>query len=658
MVSGRALGIAAAVAALLLGLGATWWLARRADERATGAAAPRRDAGAPESRDDATLAAPGDGARRQVPAAQEPEPPEVPAVDADAIDVATVPARADGPGPVRARGRVVHADGFSTAGVGVGVTTTWSAPGVAADVPVLGRTEPDGTFDVEVPDPTGGDLLVVAHPGLATALGSVLDESGERDHLVVACDAIDLGGRVVDEVGAPVAGAHVELDVPRGAFASLGLVLDATTERVRAAETGADGRFELAGVPALDGARLLATREAYEPAELDAPRTSRADLELVLAPAEADDGERWLEGTVVHADGEPAPGAWVFFGYGETRADERGAFRLALGYIPDDARLVAAVRNYRPAIVERFDAVVKEANGRPAPVRLVLGGPTLEIHGRVLDAAGEPVPGWQVAIDEGTPVSVGRVPAVTAERMARDSWDDVVTDAEGRFTLEGLLERDYRVKAWNGRSLLVVRSESVPAGTDDLELRVPAGALHPRVAGRVVSRDRLPIAGVTVHASLVTERMEGGMTWITGASTTTDADGRFELADVPREEVDLLLSGDAILSRRFALDEGAPLEELLIEVERRCHFRLELGADAEGAPDAVQVLDADGARLDITSFSGRGSWSSSRLELAAAGGLVHAVSESARTLVLWRGGEEIGRRELHLTPGTVTVIEP
>ena len=229
-------------------------------------------------------------------------------------------------------------------------------------------------------------------------------------------------------------------------------------------------------------------------------------------------------------------------------------------------------------IVEGFGAIVNDGLPHAPPLQELVLGQDLAIAGRVIDADGKPLSGWRVALQGTTELSHGRLPVVAAETLG--GAGAVITGARGRFRVGGLLERDYALQAWDKDTLLMIKGVAVPAGTDDLELRLAPDALHPRVAGRIVTRAGRPVAQARVRVSAVTYRTESGFSSDTGAETLTDADGRFELADVPRELVYLDLDAENILPERYWFDDGQPVDDLVLSVPARVHFQVEIPADA------------------------------------------------------------------------------
>jgi hypothetical protein len=253
-------------------------------------------------------------------------------------------------------------------------------------------------------------------------------------------------------------------------------------------------------------------------------------------------------------------------------------------------------------------------------------------------------------------------------------WHSVSADDRGRFELQGLLDRDYLVRAMDPETLLLEEFGPFAAGTRDVVLRLPTDRLYERVTGRVVSFGGRPIAGAAVFpmCDAFQARAQGriiGTSHQTLDGTTTDDEGRFELQNVPKTLVYLRVQGENILPREYGrYVEGDPrfedrdlkglpgdeIERLEIEVEQRCHLQLELADPA--AADQVAVLDGDGRELVLNVMMARRRRENQRMPLHEGRSDTLAVSDTGRTLVLYLGDEEVGRMPIHLTPGEITSL--
>ncbi len=561
---------------------------------------------------------------------------------------------------VRVCGRVLDRGGVGQPGVRVvkvgGFFGGTPGSGTGKEIAISGA---GGSFEAELVLGENGDVLESGRDsGFATLRAArVTRENSAGEQLLVVAPAIQLAGTVAEASGSPLAGARLRFEVPLAALVGFPAVLDGTVETAFEAVTGEKGRFAFLRVPSSAGARLFVQRTGFRSLERAAPSESQDDLWLELEPQ----GEKdpWLQGVVVHADGRPAQGAKVRLDELATKTDADGRFGLQQEWASEEAPLVAALPGFQPALLPSSGALMQQ--DLPPPfVRLVLGGPTLAIQGKILDAEGKPCRGWQVNLRDGTVLTPGQVPFDLAEDLARGKKVATKSDKQGAFELEGLLARDYVVQAYDLESLLMLRSDPVAAGTLDLVLRVPADAVLERLAGVVVARDGTPLAGVRVETRLVTAEYGGGMSWDHGMGATTDSAGRFELEQVPRRHVSLQVEGESVIPEAFGLERVHAGGEERFEVARRCHLRVEFGsvprATESQTPDSIPALDFVGKRLQLHLFQGNGWRSSSSVHLTDLGSNTLAVSEDARTLVFYRDHAELRRVPLTLVPGEVVVV--
>lgn len=342
-----------------------------------------------------------------------------------------------------------------------------------------------------------GHELIVSAPGYAVVRrGPGPDQEEPAPHVralrvALPAAAAALDGRVVDEAGAPVAGAEVEV-VPY----QEGLV--AVDDARRAARLGAadphlalrsglgvrtddDGRFEL-GV-ARGTWIVIATADGLAPAVSEpvfAEGGARATLQLVAARG------RTVRGVVVTSDDRPVAGATVQARWldgdhvlGDVRADATGEF--ALRGLPAAPIVLVASSDVARARPVKLDLTA--ADPAPVIVTLALDG---AITGRVTDERGAGIADAIVTFVERRPGAPAVFPGV------------VVTDAEGRFAVRGLPAR-------TGFHLSAARPQDggfaqhavgrVAEAGDEVTLVVPSpGAIVGRVdvtgdPGRLVVRD-------------------------------------------------------------------------------------------------------------------------------------------------------------------------
>jgi protocatechuate 3,4-dioxygenase beta subunit len=322
-------------AGLVLLLSALWLVSRpRRPASAAPVAAP-----APARPAAPAQAAPATAALAQPAEPSDPAAPAGVAASSERVELASSPARADGPAPApptpaqaaRVRGRCV--DGAAQPLAGVEIT----GPGLAA----AQSSGSDGTFALEID--LGGALrqtrdLEFARAGLGTRRLQVLLRAGELHELaeVVLLTAGRLAGRVADARGRPLEAASVKVE--EALDLSSGSRFTGPSEALGASASAADGSFALEGV-APGRVRVWAGLEDWlwstsEPLEL-APGGEHTGLELVLEPLAPEDTIRL---TVVDPAGAPVPRARVRYHYeteersgsGDTQADEQGVFKKFL----------------------------------------------------------------------------------------------------------------------------------------------------------------------------------------------------------------------------------------------------------------------------------------------------------------------------------------
>jgi hypothetical protein len=463
-------------------------------------------------------------------------------------------------------------------------------------------------------------------------------------------------------------------------------VLDYSVDVRWRVETEGDGTFDLAEAPAIGGAELRVHHDGYKSWIEPAPQTSRADVVVVLEqPAAAG---HVLEGVVVDQSETPVEGALVSMGIDTAITDANGEFsfeldaeetfnRLVARYVKvDQSKLLAVKQGYLPG----EHTAELDADGHPVwPERVVvrLGGEPLELAGVVVDDEGEPQPGVRVWVADPTffgglgDPEAGRFPRMThVESMLTGSepgWHWVETDDAGRFELGGLLRRRYAVQAMNPDNLLRTEVTEVDAGRRDVRIVLSSEAVWATLRGRVADSRGEPIEGVDVFpmCDAFMTRIQGrvaGTSHATAEGTRTDAEGRFELTEVPRNLVYLRLEG----AQTVPLEWGRHIEgglaglvgqdhdDLTITLGRRCHFRVELARADEA--DQIAVLDAAGNPLEISEFRGNGRREAGRQPLTDGRSNPLAVADTATTLVLYSGDREVRRVPLALTPGEQTLV--
>jgi len=355
---------------------------------------------------------------------------------------------------------------------------------------------------------------------------------------------LDAGGLeiAVEANGAPLAGALVRVYLHRP--------IEPGTGRPGwrlAAETrsGADGSARAAAAP---GAYLVSARaEGWAPGLETVVRpagepATRVTVRLVAPVA--------LEGrTVARAGGEPVPAATLTL----SRRFERGAPR---GDLPAEERVFAVSDGsgrFRLApIAPGLFALDAEAAGRARrhleglsaprtePLEVILGAAGL-VEGQVLDAAGAPAAGAEVALAGGEQV-------LTA-----------TTGPGGGFALE-VPPRAYRVSARRGDGAATLPA-AVPVAAGQavrgLTLRLGAPAA---LRGQVVDRAGAPVPSASIGLSPAGDPGELGR-------TLTGADGRFAFTGLAPGAFDLDATAPGrggLVRRGLLLQAGEAMDTTLV----------------------------------------------------------------------------------------------
>jgi hypothetical protein len=339
---------------------------------------------------------------------------------------------------------------------------------------------------------------------------------------IVLAPGGSLAGRVVDERGAPVAGASVIVRPPvaephPGERVLLPMSWFGDGVRVEGT-TGAEGGYRLDGVPcgevevlASDKLRLVA-RSA--PCSVRAGEETRLP-DLVLE--EADDADR-IRGLVLAADGAPVAGVFVAL----LAADENASY----GGVPSgpDGRFTLLAPRDRTYVLRATDretrASVKARDvltgGREVVLRF---GARTEIEVAVRDADG-PIEAFRAVVEDidrrGLSGHASHAPGLARIALPAEPFHVYVISP---------LHRAERVGPFE--------PASAPAGIE-VELERAGG-----IAG-VVLAGGVPVAGAEVHAhgaledgELHEQLAEGFATFVSPmvwASARTGADGRFFLA--------------------------------------------------------------------------------------------------------------------------------
>ena len=562
------------------------------------------------------------------------------------------------------RGRVLDPEARPLAGIEVG----YRAHGSERELTTVSRA-PNGAFELEVP--RGGGDLRATDPSYVSVMSGRVDARTEVEPLLVIAPRIAFAGVVLDEPGSPLSGVRVSFQMPRGFKTRFEAVFDATECAEWRMLTGEDGRFALDSVAAIAGAELVAELEGFEPwrGAIGGDGAEREVLgwngerELVIELARKHAAVPAVSGRVVDPDGRPVAGAWVSLGKRSTATDAAGEFRLERDDALKAFELRALKAGYRIARL----AAVADADGAPAwpdYVVLVLGDAPLALAGRIVDGDVKPRAGMRVWLADPTPFGVLADDMTASAEFylgaAADGddpgdayWFSRDTEADGRFRLDGLLERDYSLRVMNTRTLEIVTLGPFAAGEEALELVFTDGKLG-RIDGRLVGRDGRPLAGVSVE---LLGNTWGGI-WNGAGSTQSDAEGRFTFEGVGGETLKLAVRGDDIIPLWAKVEPprgGESRVELVLSV--RCHFKVDLATSGTRA-DSLRVLDGEGNPLVVFRIGPGGTLMTDDAPIVEGRSDSLGVDERARTLVLELADAEVLRLPLALRPGVLEVVTP
>jgi hypothetical protein len=410
-------------------------------------------------------------------------------------------------------------------------------------------SDANGRFELVLEPDESYIQLTARHPGFApTELEKALRRSDHPFGLdpqrieVVLRTGAQASGRVSDPDGRPIEGALVYLS----AFFHDNAVTDP------------DGRFTLASLP--HGKVTLTALQpgrASRDVELDlTTRDAASDVEFVLTPGAP------LTGRVRDGEDRPVPWAIVTCSPQRICADEEG--RFVFESVPVTAKHVyVEAPGFANAELEldgaREDLVVRMA-------------PSAALAGRVVDATtGAPIPRFTLRLLD--PEENDH-----PEWMPSD-WTDGIAQADpaGLWRLEAAFPpgREIGVEVRADGHAPALAAGLVTTLASDSEACVLRLVGSTRVFGQVVDAETgEPIAGARI------ERSTPGLQARDDPSTQTDAQGRFELRNVPTGPMSLMvrritfadvLDGPFVVAgtveRRIELDHGATIVGQLLDPE-------------------------------------------------------------------------------------------
>lgn len=433
-------------------------------------------------------------------------------------------------------------------------------------------TAGDGCFRLEGLSPGRRVDLHFRRQGYATAHLDGLPVPPEEPVRVALRPAARVAGRVVEPGGRGIPEARVELSIEVAALSAGARV----TRLLPAGEAETDSGGDFAIEEVEPGAGVL---------EVAAEGWAEARVEVEVEPGQALDGveivlepEAVLTGRVTAQDGRPVPGAAIQVGESEagagsprlsTESGEEGRYRLA-GLASGRRRVTAWAEGHLPV----SETVELEAGENHLDLTLPSG---VEISGRVVDAAGEPVAGARVG-------ARGLRPEAHPH--------EAPSLADGSFAVEVPAAGRYRLQADKpGFARAVYPQEVTVTGSpvSGIEIRLSSGG---EVRGRVLGLSLEELARVRLFATSVQGSFAQGEVSPDGSyrvprlaagdwrveahllGTNRSAEGTVRLAPGQAEAVlDLELATGLTLTGRVLLD-GTPRPGLSVSaqgLERSSH---------------------------------------------------------------------------------------
>lgn len=502
---------------------------------------------------------------------------------------------------------------------------TLIAATVPTDIPLscaLTTASDDGIIAVKtlLPEP---HFVFVGGGGAATCgIGPVLLPSDHEIRITVPRGAT-AHGTVLDAHGVAVKGARVEIGgAHRGALRAV-------------TGTDIDGNWTLTDLP-VGAARVRISAKGFATDEQSVP----------IASFGAEHRVRLFSGGTltgkITSEGKPVLGARVILPEQGLRAvtDTQGSFRIE-GLSAGKARVEVQAVGF--AELERTVEVVL---GRDVSLDAALerGG---EVRIRVHDGADAPLEGARIAV---LPVDEHDNPRIADVRF-------VSTDAQGLARCRDLENGLRLALIASKRGYSPARSESFVLGPEH-QKRGFALTLEPGVSVAGLTRDDQgkPIAYARVRAeSLLENPLERWLVERAAAHSVSDAEGRYELSDLPVGEYRLVV--EALGYRRTATDKVA-----LAQGARRTGLDIEL-LPSRPLFGTVQTADSRPIPMARVTLISAGPLAQ-QVELATDyAGRFYFLTPDARPFVLEALEPYLGRGEIKIEtddqqPPFAIVIQP
>jgi len=443
-----------------------------------------------------------------------------------------------------------------------------------ADGAVIGPVQSNeiGDFTISAERPLTGKATVTVH----------------KEHFKDMVFEVELGGAE----GAPFVDASM-----RGALALTGKVTSRQAEQPVAGaeiifEVGYDerdtksdetGAFRMEDLPpgpvtiTVKAEGFARERRQLEAVESAGPQTLALSPERIVHLRITDDAERPIAGVGVECVDQEARD------YRHLLTDDAGKTTIR-GLRFDAPELSLRLSHEKYVSSPDFDRTI----ALPSDVLISTHGLTMQIAGTITgvvtdSASGKPLYGARL--------TAGRV---LSDRLPR-AW----TDVEGRFQLIGVTPGNTPVTVHFAEYAPQIKELHVAAGEENpLDFALSSART---VAGRVVDGDAKPIGGVHLLAT----RWAGHETL--GLQALSDADGRFVLADAPRDAFELSLYAPGY---KPLLDQNIGAQQDQFEFVLKADPRTGAGVAGSGpavgsAVPAFSVRTLDGQTIALADLKGK-----------------------------------------------------
>jgi protocatechuate 3,4-dioxygenase beta subunit len=358
---------------------------------------------------------------------------------------------------------------------------------------------------------------------------------------------------------------------------------------VRAFATGPEGSLGSADHPEADGAFLVAglkpggynvsvqaTEGGRGSKEIELTLGREAHLKIELPPSGT------IDGVVEDEAHRPVPYVQVVAS-GPSRASARslddGTFSLT-GLPSGEYEVRASERSARRgAPGEDAARVVKVTVAAPAraSVKVTVGGRDGVIEGRVTDSTDKPV--TDAFIDFVLAAGGAGVP-----RYGRSGRAPIITDPDGRFTVDGLAEGEYNLRAYR-KGGGEATAEGVKVGTHDLALKLGEGG---SISGTLTARNA-PVERFTLSVRQTKTSFSRGELFF-------HAGGVFALHDLPAGTYEVEAeTPEGTTTTTVTLAEGEQKSGVALTLTMRGEVDGRLVDLERGAPLAGMRLNVEGS---------------------------------------------------------------